>query len=79
MADRTLDCQGLYCPLPVVYTAKELRRLDPGQTLLILATDPGAAPDLADWCAATGNELVSSEKEGAVIRIVIRRRLRAAP
>ena len=74
MTDATLDCSGLYCPLPVIRTAQELRRLDLGQTLLVLATDPGAGPDLADWCLATGNELVTTERDGAVLRVTVRRR-----
>ena len=29
-ADETLDCVGLYCPMPIAHTAKKMKELKPG-------------------------------------------------
>ena len=40
-ADDTLDCMGLYCPMPIVKTAQKIKQLQKGQVLEIVADDPG--------------------------------------
>lgn len=39
--DHTLDAQGLRCPEPVMMVRKTVRGMQTGETLLILADDPG--------------------------------------
>jgi tRNA 2-thiouridine synthesizing protein A len=70
---KTLDLQGLSCPLPIAKTAKAMRDLEPGELLEAVATDPGSVPDFKAWCANTGNELVEQTGEGGVFRFVIRK------
>ena len=36
-SDRTLDCVGLYCPMPIVNTNAEIKRIKVGEVLEILA------------------------------------------
>lgn len=72
-ADRTLDCKGLLCPMPIVRLAKAVRELDPGQVILLEATDPGAIPDVAAWSRTTGNPIVSQDRAGAVMRFWIQK------
>lgn len=55
-----LDARGLNCPLPILRAKKALNGLDNGDTLKIIATDPGSAKDFEAFCKQTGNELVSS-------------------
>lgn len=45
MAEKILDVTGLSCPLPVLKARRLLREMKPGQTLEVLATDPGALED----------------------------------
>lgn len=71
--DLLLDCTGMQCPLPVIKTAKAIKELQPGQTLELLATDPGVAPDMTAWTGRTGNELVQIEQKGDVFHVLIRR------
>ena len=73
MADQTLDAKGLNCPLPVLKARKALKAMGPGETLEVLATDPGSVNDFAAFCRSTGNELVSSRDENGVFIFVIRR------
>ena len=72
-ADEVLDCTGLACPLPVVKTSQAIKKLEPGQVLELLATDPGVEPDMQAWSRRTGNELLSISKEADVFHILIRR------
>jgi tRNA 2-thiouridine synthesizing protein A len=69
-----LDLKGLSCPLPIVKTAKALKSLMSGDTVEVLATDPGSVPDFAAWCKATGNTLLESSEAGGVFRYVIEKR-----
>jgi tRNA 2-thiouridine synthesizing protein A len=54
----TVDARGLACPLPLTLAKREMARLDPGDELLVLATDPEAPLDLAAWAAKEGHALV---------------------
>lgn len=72
-ADQVLDCTGLSCPLPVVKTAQAIKKIEPGQVLELLATDPGVEPDMKAWSGRTGNELLNIDKQGDVFHVLIRR------
>jgi tRNA 2-thiouridine synthesizing protein A len=69
-----LDCKGLSCPMPIVKTAIAIKRLQPGELLEVLATDPGSVADFAAWTRATGNPLVEQGAEGGTYRFVIRKK-----
>lgn len=70
--DVTLDVQGLLCPLPIVQLAKKAKELKSGQVLELIADDIGAKEDVPAWCKRTGNELISSEISGKLLRFYIR-------
>lgn len=61
--DQELDASGLNCPLPILRAKKTLNTLEAGQTLKIIATDPGSVKDFESFANQTGNELVSSAEE----------------
>ncbi len=67
-ADRTLDCRGTLCPVPIIRARQELDSLDPGQVLEVLATDLGAKADFPAFARNTGHALVAAEeREGVFI------------
>jgi tRNA 2-thiouridine synthesizing protein A len=72
-ADQVLDCTGMACPLPVVKTAQAIKKIEQGQVLELLATDPGVEPDMQAWSRRTGNELLSIGRRGDVFHVLIRR------
>lgn len=72
MADMVLDAKGLNCPLPILRAKKALKELATGQTLEVLATDPGAVKDFEAFCRTTGNELVEHHVDGKVYVFTIR-------
>ena len=62
-SDETLDVRGMMCPLPVLKARKALKRLAPGTTLEVLATDPAAVIDFKHFCETTPFELKSWREE----------------
>ncbi|MBK6957201.1 MAG: sulfurtransferase TusA family protein [Nitrosomonas sp.] len=57
--DKELDARGLVCPLPILRTKQSLAGMTSGQTLKIVATDPGSMIDFQVFAEQTGNELLS--------------------
>lgn len=72
-ADLTVDTSGTCCPIPVVEARKAISRLEVGQTMELIATDPGSRVDMAAWTANTGHELLNTEQDGNTFRFLIRR------
>ena len=72
--DKQIDTSGLNCPLPILKAKKALTELQSGQTLRVIATDPGSWRDFEAFARQTGNELVSQEKTEANFVYVLRRR-----
>ena len=60
--DRTLDCKGLSCPMPILKMAKEIKGMNSGEVLELLGTDPGSKTDIPGWCDKTGNEFLGLEE-----------------
>ncbi|UCH52679.1 MAG: sulfurtransferase TusA family protein [Pseudomonadota bacterium] len=67
-----LDARGLLCPLPVIRAQDQIQRLKPGDTLVVLATDPGALHDIPAWCRVHGHEIVETLRDDRDIRITVR-------
>jgi tRNA 2-thiouridine synthesizing protein A len=74
MADQQVDARGLNCPMPIVKTAQAVKALASGQTVEVLATDPGSVKDFAAWSKTTGNEMVEQTTDGGVFRFVLRKK-----
>ncbi len=74
MADTILDATGLKCPLPVLKAKRAMRALADGETLSVLASDPGAPADFVHFCAVTGYTLLGTEEAGGVFTIKIRKK-----
>lgn len=68
-----LDTKGLNCPLPVLRVKKRMRDVALGETLLVLATDPGAPRDIEAYCEASGNAFLGSREADGVFTVEIRR------
>ena len=74
MADVVLDAKGMNCPLPILKTKKALQTMEPGGLLEVLSTDAGSVADFESFCRQTGNQLVSSSKEGDVYKFLVKRK-----
>lgn len=72
-ADKVLDAKGLACPMPIVKTRKEMKDMESGQVLEILATDKGAKADMTAWAKSGGHELMEIQEEGDVLKFWIKK------
>ena len=68
----TVDARGMACPGPITALVKAYRKASNGDTIEVLATDPGFKPDVQAWVRKTGNELLELTEEGGVIKAVIK-------
>jgi len=73
VADRKIDCVGLFCPVPIIKTAEALSELSPGRILEMTSDDPASLADMKRWSTRTGHELLEIDKHGAVFRFVVRK------
>ena len=66
--DRELDACGLNCPLPILRAKKTLERMESGQILKVVATDPGSVEDFVVFSRRTGHVLLDSlEDDGKFV------------
>lgn len=66
-----LDARRLLCPMPVIRTQDKVNTLQPGDTLKVVCTDPGALNDIPAWCRINGHRIVSTGREDDEVIIVI--------
>jgi len=72
-ADHTLDCIGLYCPMPIVKTAHKIKELSPGEVLEVISDDTGIKSDMPAWAKKTGNEYLGLEEDEGEIRVYVKK------
>jgi tRNA 2-thiouridine synthesizing protein A len=73
VADRKIDCLGLFCPMPILKTREAMKTLRTGQILEMTSDDPASEADMRSWSAKTGHELLEAGRDGAVYRFLIRK------
>lgn len=49
-----VDTKGMKCPMPMLRTKKALAKIEPGEMLTVLATDPHAPKDLKSVLQSNG-------------------------
>ncbi len=69
----TIDARCMQCPGPIMQLKAAVDDLADGQSVEILAADPGFPADVAAWCESTGNTLVSVAPDDGGVRAVIRK------
>ena len=72
-ADQSLDCIGLYCPMPIIKTAEKIKGMKPGEVLEVVADDKGIKLDMPAWCEATRNEFLGEEEAGGEIKVYVKK------
>jgi tRNA 2-thiouridine synthesizing protein A len=74
VTDIILDARSLLCPLPVIRTQDAVRKLQHGQILKVLCSDPGVVHDIPAWSRVHGHEVLDilEGEDEIVIRILIR-------
>jgi len=73
MADLTLNAVGKKCPMPVLMTKKELKKMSSGQTLELVVDDKGALKDVPALLGKTGDTILETKEEGEKITFMIQK------
>ena len=73
MADLTLNAVGKKCPMPVLMTKKELKKMDSGQTLELIVDDRGALKDIPALINKIGDKIVETKEDGELITFMIQK------
>jgi len=71
--DVTIDCLGLYCPMPIIKAAEKIKELSEGQILEIISDDPGFLEDMPNWCRMTGHEFLEMKQDEGEYRAYIKK------
>ncbi|OOF55783.1 sulfurtransferase TusA [Rodentibacter myodis] len=58
---QTLDTLGLRCPEPVMLVRKNMRHLNDGDVLFIIADDPATTRDIPSFCQFMDHTLLQGE------------------
>lgn len=66
-----IDACGLACPGPILRLKEGIERIAPGQTLCVVATDPGFLCDAEAWCGTTGHRLLSHTNHDGKPTVII--------
>jgi tRNA 2-thiouridine synthesizing protein A len=72
-ADVTIDCIGLYCPMPIVNTSKQIKQMKSGQVLEVVADDAGIKQDMPNWAKLTGNEYLGLEETDGKYHVFVKK------
>lgn len=71
--DKTINCEGLTCPEPILQTTLTLTKMETGQILLMSSTDPLSVNDMRAWSIQTGHKILKEEKDGNLYKFYIQK------
>ncbi|WP_417763170.1 sulfurtransferase TusA [Shewanella sp.] len=74
-ANVTLDALGLRCPEPIMMIRKQVRHMQDGETLLVIADDPATTRDIPGFCQFMDHTLVTSQTETMPFHYLIKKGL----
>lgn len=72
-ANHSLDALGLRCPEPVMMVRLQIRKMQAGETLLIIADDPATTRDIPAFCRFMDHELVASDTAALPFRYLVKK------
>lgn len=71
--DDHLDAKGLNCPLPLLKAKQSLNKLDAGDVLEVVCTDPGSVRDFEVFSRQSGHELLKSSEDAGTYTYWLRK------
>lgn len=71
MSHHELDARNTFCPMPVIKTQDTIAHLQPGDTLQVTCTDPGALNDIPAWCRINGHRVTDTQEANGLVTITI--------
>lgn len=70
--DRDINVVGKACPMPLITLAKEVRNLQPGQTVRITGNDPIFEESIVEFCREGCHLIQETTRQGKVVGMVIK-------
>ncbi len=67
------DVTGTYCPVPIAETAKQIKQMNIGEVLELIADDPGVVEDIPAWCKSTGQEFLGMYEEDGEYHLFVKK------
>ncbi|PHR80314.1 MAG: sulfurtransferase TusA [Colwellia sp.] len=71
--DHILDAMGLRCPEPVMMVRLKIRKIAPGETLLIKCDDPSTTRDIPSFCRFMEHQLIAKQVDEKPYLYVIKK------
>lgn len=72
-ADRVVDARGSACPGPLMETIRVMKKMNVGEIVEILSTDPGSKNDIPAWAKKAGQEVLYVIEEQGYWRIFLKK------
>jgi tRNA 2-thiouridine synthesizing protein A len=73
MAKKVIDARGSFCPGPLMELIAGMKSAEVGDELEVLSTDQGSANDIPEWINKVGHEHISTNEEGGVWHVLVRK------
>jgi len=73
VVDVEVDARDLRCPMPLLKAKQAIQRMQVGQLLRVVATDPGSLRDFQAWSTQSGHCLLSLEERNNHFIYVLRK------
>ena len=70
--NETLDARGLSCPMPLLKAKKAISKMQAGQVLEILGTDPGSRNDFPSFAKKSGHEYLGEKEDDGFFRFYMK-------
>lgn len=68
-----LDVSGHQCPIPVLRLRRKLEKIDKGQIIKLIATDPMTLIDIPNFCRETAHVIEETHERDEEIIYIIRK------
>lgn len=68
-----LDLKNLQCPMPILKTKQALQKMDVGDEIQVVTTDPHSEIDFKAFLSKTSNELLKFWTEEGVFYFLIKK------
>ncbi len=72
MSKQILDARKMLCPLPVIKAQNQIKKMNQGEELDVICTDPGALHDIPAWARINGHEVIATQQNDDELVITVR-------
>ncbi len=66
-----IDAKRLLCPMPVIRLGEMINTVNTGDTIEMLATDPGVLHDIPAWCKVHGHKVLDIKENSDEIILLV--------